>query len=218
MKKIIPFTKDICFNTDIYEICSISLEHNIKFEKDNTISLEFVISGDYKESEDVLNSKPFIYNIPFSIDLDEKYSSNDIKIDIDNFEYDIINNNTLNIIISVSLNGLELIEESEMIELCDEKEEVDENMGKDLFFEENKYDILDVMNEDDNREIEDISIFNNFDEKNDKYVTYRVHIFREKDDLNEIMKKYNITKEELEEYNDLTNLTLGNKLIIPFNE
>ena len=30
MKKIIPFSKEIKFNTNIYEINSISLEHNLK--------------------------------------------------------------------------------------------------------------------------------------------------------------------------------------------
>ena len=35
MKKIIPFTSDIKFNTKIYEITSISLEHNLKIEDIN---------------------------------------------------------------------------------------------------------------------------------------------------------------------------------------
>lgn len=217
MKKIIPFNKDICFNSDIYEISSISLEHSIKLEKENSISGEFVISGEYKETESDLNSKPFIYNIPFNIDLDTKYSDENIKIDIDNFEYDVISNNTLNIVITISLNGIEIIEDTSPIEIYDEKYKEEEKVEEDLFQEENNYDILDVMKED-TREVDDISIFNNFDEKNDKYVTYSVHIYREKDDLNEIMKNYNVTKEELEEYNDLSNLTLGNKIIIPFNE
>ena len=32
MKKIIPFSKEIEFNTNIYEINSISLEHNLKIK------------------------------------------------------------------------------------------------------------------------------------------------------------------------------------------
>ena len=210
MKKIIPFNKDICFTNDIYEISSISLEHNIKLDKENIIKGEFIISGDYKENESDLNSKPFIYNIPFNIDLDAKYSKDNIKIDIDNFEYEVINNNTLNIVITISLTGIEIID-TEPIEIYDEE------IKEDLFKEDDTYNILDVMKED-KREASDLSIFNNFDDKNDKYVTYKVHIYRENDDINEIIKKYNTTKEELEEYNDLSNLIIGNKIIIPSNE
>ena len=34
MKKIIPFTKDLTFINDIYEITSISLEHTLSYKKD----------------------------------------------------------------------------------------------------------------------------------------------------------------------------------------
>ena len=33
MKKNVPFCKDIDFNTNIYEINSISLEHNLKIKE-----------------------------------------------------------------------------------------------------------------------------------------------------------------------------------------
>ena len=33
MKKVIPFTKDIKFNTKIYEITSISLENTLSIEE-----------------------------------------------------------------------------------------------------------------------------------------------------------------------------------------
>ena len=44
MKKIVPFTKDIKFNTKIYEITSISLEENYNCTED-TIDGEFIVSG-----------------------------------------------------------------------------------------------------------------------------------------------------------------------------
>ena len=70
MKKIIPFSKEIIFNTNLYEICSISLEHNIKLGNNYDITGEFIISGDYKENDNTLNTEPFIYNIPFDIMID----------------------------------------------------------------------------------------------------------------------------------------------------
>ena len=45
--------------------------------------------------------------------------------------------------------------------------------------------------------------------------TYYIYIVRENDTLETIMAKYNISKEKLEEYNNLEELKLGNKIIIP---
>ena len=194
MKKIIPFSKNIVFNTNIEEINSISLEHNIKLVSDNELAGEFIISGDYKESNNVLNNETFIYNIPFNIVLDNKYSSDNIKLDIDNFEYDLVSNNTLNINITISLDGVEILPDP--IVQSSEEEPV--------FKEEEKKEVT--------------SVFDNFDDTDDQYVTYNVHIYREKDEINEIIKTYNTTKEELEEYNDLSNISLGSKIIIPSNE
>ena len=208
MKKIIPFSKDILFHTDIYEINSISLEHNLKLENENELAGEFVISGDYKESDNSIKDEPFIFNLPFDINLDKKYDVNNIKLDIDNFEYELVNNNTLKISITISLDGVEIIDNDEdVIEMIDEKEDIPvietEKESNEVF--QNSVDT------------EVTSVFDNFD-GNDTYVTYNVHIYREKDDINEIIKKYNTTKEELEEYNDLSNITIGSKIIIPSNE
>lgn len=53
---------------------------------------------------------------------------------------------------------------------------------------------------------------------NDSYNTYKVYIIRENDTLEKILEKYNITKEELSEYNDLKEIQIGNKLIVPLHE
>ena len=37
MKRIIPFVKDISFDTKILEITSIALEHNLKLENDDSV-------------------------------------------------------------------------------------------------------------------------------------------------------------------------------------
>lgn len=190
MNKIIPFKKDISFLNDIYEIISISLEHNYAVNNNN-INGEFVISGEY--STDILNKEPFIYNIPFDIDLDSNYDNEKVKVDIDDFNYLIKSNNILEININLKISNLIVKEE---IEEVDEIEEIEE--------------------EKDERNIEDVkSIFNNFDDKDDKYITYNIHILRENDDLNKIMEDYKISKEELSLYNDLDKITIGSKIIIP---
>ena len=48
MKQIIPFKKDLLFKTTVNEITSISLEHQIMIKKEDHLSGEFHISGDYK--------------------------------------------------------------------------------------------------------------------------------------------------------------------------
>ena len=60
-----------------------------------------------------------------------------------------------------------------------------------------------------------IDIFNDFSEETDEYSTYHVYIVREGDTLETIMTKYETTKEKLSEYNDLTEIKLGDKIIIP---
>ena len=210
MKKIIPFSKEIIFNTNLYEICSISLEHNIKLGNNCDITGEFIISGDYKENDNTLNTEPFIYNIPFDIMIDNNYIRDKVKIDIDNFNYEIKEPNSLEINITISLDGVEEKKEEPLIEVIDE--DTLEDKREEILFKEEPIEVKEVSNE------EVTSIFNNFSNKDDKYVTYHVHIFREKDEIDEILKTYNISKDELEEYNDLSKVTLGTKLIIPSNE
>lgn len=59
------------------------------------------------------------------------------------------------------------------------------------------------------------SIFNAFANTDETYTTYSVYILRENDNLDEIISKYNTTKEELSFYNNLDDLKSGDKLIIP---
>jgi len=195
MKKIIPFSKEIEFNTNVFEVNSISLEHNLKVSN-NIIKGEFIVSGDYKEDEFVIKNEPFIYNLPFNIDLDNKYCLDNVKIEIDDFNYELNNNNLLiNINVSVdNLEELEIIEEEPVREVVEVAPEVIED--------NNNFD----------------SIFENFNDKDEVFVTYNVHIYRENDTLDSIINLYKTTKEKLEEYNDLSNITLGSKLIIPNNE
>lgn len=199
MKKIIPFYKEIEFNTSLYEINSISLEHNLKI-KDNKVVGEFIVSGDYTEDEFRLKKEPFIYNIPFNIDMDDKYILDNVKIEIDDFNYNI-NSNKLELNINVSIDNIEVIEVIEEDNSNDEREEKVE-------IEEKKEDNNCSLN----------TIFDSFEDKDEVYVTYNVHIYRENDTIDNIINLYKTSKEKLEEYNDLSNITIGSKIIVPSNE
>lgn len=59
------------------------------------------------------------------------------------------------------------------------------------------------------------SIFESFANTDETYATYSVYILREDDNLEEVIAKYKTNREILVEYNDLDNLKVGSKLIIP---
>lgn len=256
MKKIIPFTSDIKFNTKIYEVTSISLEHNLSIESNNIITGEFVVSGDYKMNDTSINTEPFIHGLPFDITLDTKYDMDRIKIDIDDFKFEIINEEILRVNIDVLIEGATLIEMEDEEKIIDEikptividsredKEseeksddpieiidddilEMRDNMNdfivKDLFKQDEEK-IKEVIgdNTNSNSEASDSniveSIFNNFNEKDEKFVTYYVHIVRENDNIESISTKYGVSVDEIKEYNNIEQITLGSKIIVPYTE
>ena len=63
----------------------------------------------------------------------------------------------------------------------------------------------------------DDNIMDLFKENNDEkeYSIYHVYVVNENDTIDSILKKYGITREELENYNDLSTIKPGEKLIIP---
>ena len=197
MKKIVPFKKDIDFNNNIFEINSISLEHTLALKEDNLVSGEFIISGTYKMTEASLNVDSFEYKLPFDISIDKKYNTNNVIVDINDFYYEVINNEILSINIEVSLEKLKkkemVVLPEEKIEILDEREEAD------------------IEN---NQNIDTKNLFDSFDE-NERYSVYKVHVVTENDTIDSILQKYEINKEELEAYNDLNDLKIGDKLIVP---
>ena len=62
------------------------------------------------------------------------------------------------------------------------------------------------------------SLFENINESEETYSTYSVYILREEETISSLIEKYKTTKEELESYNDITNLSVGSKIIIPLHE
>lgn len=226
MKKVIPFKKELFFKNNIAEIVSISLEHTLHHEKDYLISGEFIISGEYRITDSSINTEVFDFKVPFDINIDEKYSLEHMIIDINDFYYEIANSNALNVNIEVLLDKLE---ENRCIDKDDIKEELKEHKEilEDLY-EEHKEDIKDKIEDfiTENKIEEKIEqtkekIENKIDELSEKikgYVTYRVYIYKEEDTLNSIIDKYKTSKEELEQYNILNDLKVGDKIIIPSND
>lgn len=236
MKQIIPFVKDIKLEPKVYDITSISLEHDLKLENNDSIVGEFSINGKYKINNTSLSEEIFDEVIPFDITLDDKYDAKKVSIDIDDFYYEIINEMYLRVHIDVLVDNLVYLKKEEKkvitedpIEktpIIEEEEEVlttiiDEEL-KNIFNnkDERNIDIMDneinsSLNESENR---NINITTDFTSAEDKYITYKVHILRENETIDLVMDKYNVTKDELKKYNDLENIIVGTKIIIPSYE
>lgn len=226
MKQIIPFSKKVEFDTHIYEITSISLENTLHVSNKETIAGDFILSGEYRMNDITLNTEPFNYNIPFSIELDDKYNTNNVRIDIDDFYYDIVDDNSLQVNIDVLIDGLEIIEGGdddmgEELKKVKEDEDAEDYLRDeeviDLFKQVNTKGIpLEVQETPKQETMKELKpIFDTFDEKNETYATYHVHIVREDDNIDSICLKYNVSKDELSNYNDITEIKLGDKIIVP---
>ena len=234
MKQIIPFKKELPFKTKVSEITSISLERDLEVTDDKVVSGVFHITGDYKMNEGSISRENFSFDLPFDITLDPRYDISTVNADIEDFYYDVINEDTLKVNIDLFIEAEYLPEEPAKDEpeepaVPEEPEEVPEeelrtsNMPVDIPEEENivseKTEIKspDTSGTEESRE-ETINIgtdlFSNLD-STETYTTYYVYIVKEDDTLEKILTKYEISKEDFESYNDINNIKPGEKVIIP---
>ena len=230
MKKTISFEKKIEFPSMIGEITSISLDHNLQFVDSYNIEGNFIVSGTYKLTEASRIEESFSYELPSEIILSEKLDLNTSKIEIEDFYYEIENDDTLICYIEIKVEGVEEIEVKEEIECEKELEEISlkvENieLPEEELVRECDGDVKEYVEEEKERDEEMIkndipvsSLFENINESEETYATYTVYILREEETVTSLIGKYKTTKEELENYNDLSNLSVGSKIIIPLHE
>lgn len=248
MKQIIPFKKDLPFKTKVSDITSISLERKIEILDGGIVTGTFYITGDYKMNEGSINREEFSFDLPFDITLDPRYDVNSVKADIEDFYYDIINEDTLKVNIDLyieaeylpdtSLDNNILTEEdksdNEMNDVQKEDEHAEEDRNKlksdskndenieiekdkEVTFEKIKNDDA-TMNDSDieRNDVDDFAndLFSNLD-NTETYTTYYVYIVKEEDTIDKIISLYGVTKEDIENYNDITSIKPGDKVIIP---
>ena len=172
----------------------------------------------------------------------ELIGRNELKINIDLFidgeiieeepvKEDEDNSNETETEVIKEKSNLEDTREDETIDLITEepsKHEITESLdlldemlenNKEEPVKEEKVDInINNVNENNNEVTnENLDIFNAFNEE-EKYVTYRVYRVGDNDTIDNILEKYNISKEELAKYNSLESVKPGDKLIIPAND
>ena len=220
----IPFTKDIDFEKKVSEITSISLEHETKVEED-TLKGNFIVSGDFKSHEVSVNKEPFSYILPFEIDLAEDIDRDTIEFMIEDFTYEIVDNTILrinidfNVIASLKEKEEEPNEEEVLFQdasnaFLEEEEVLDEDERKEPLIEGVK-EVLEEQKEE-VRECDD-TIINSNKSDGKEYATYHIHMVSDGESIETICTMYNSNLNILQDYNDLANITPGDKLIIPEN-
>ena len=235
MRQVIPFSKNIEFKTMIGEITNLSLEHDLALNDEYTVNGNFLVSGKYKINPTATTEENFSYKIPIDITIDQRYKTDDIELEIDDFKYEVVDSNKLRVDIDLSIDHLEEKDEkteqeeqleTESIDFSDErkiltdseKEEIDAIINDDttdLFLETGKEEKLEVPQEEKKETTNVGSLFNSFKDTEETFSTYSVYIVRNGDNVDDIISKYKTTREALEEYNDMTNIKIGTKLIIP---
>ena len=314
MRKVISFDKELEFKTMIGDITSISLDQDLSFQDDSTVSGELVVSGKYKLTAASRLEDDFLFHLPMEIVLTERLDSKTRNVTIEDFRYEVEDNDILLCHIDLLVEGVEIIDDIESdssdsdirettgssaseivdsshdagikselseeelrpVEVTDivtpiestfsipvvsnEREEpfmdivpaISSNASDksidvdvDISVNNNVTDTADtntnvntntninssaIANSSSNAMIETVdtkdlkdqdesdgvgSLFSSFKDSDETFATYSVYIFRANDTIEMIMDKYQVTKEELESYNDLSSLTIGSKVIIP---
>ena len=239
MKSVIPFTKELDFNAKVQEITSISLEREFSVEDGSVVGNLFV-TGDYKSHEISVNVTPFSFKIPFTIEIPDNLDKDSITIEISDFAYDMVDDSKITVHIELELEGNEIVQEVEEDEFVDVPVEVDseeilkmmeerkdEEIEKDQneedekaqeeFIEENS-----TENDDERDKVQEIEIVKESEDvlmqnidTDSEYTTYHIHMVKEGETVETICTMYNSNINLLMDYNDLSNLTPGEKILIP---
>lgn len=252
MKKTISFEKKIEFPTMIGEISAISLDQDLKFIDESNITGNLIVSGRYKMTEASRLEEDFNYELPVEIILTEKLDLTTTKVDVDDFYYEIENDDTMICYIDIKVEGVEIIdikereEPKEDVSILTEIPKVEE---KNIAFENDRFKEVDIESSNTKEEVRECdgeynsemeneemskeaqetsqvekdtttseevgSLFSSFKDSDETFATYSVYILRQEETIQTVIDKYHTSKEELEKYNDLNNLTIGTKIIIP---
>lgn len=103
-------------------------------------------------------------------------------------------------------NKIEKVEENIIKKEVEEKEEMRED---DIITEEKVVEERDVSEE--SKE----TILNSISNDEDAFVTYHIHVLKENETIETVCTMYNTSSSIIGEYNDLSNIAIGDKIIIP---
>ena len=217
MKQVIPFSKEIVFKTNIASITSISLEHEEKVY-DGEVAGDFIIFGDYKVHNDTTEKELFKYRLPFTAILPEHTIISTVKVDIEDFTYDQIEDDVIKVNVDFSIS----YDIEDVPEVVPEVKEEPEEMDREVLDEIEEF----LRPDEDNtspEEVEDDKAKETMEVNDDKDITttkeeydkYHIHIVKENETLEQIIKLYETNMETVKMYNEVDKIKMGDKLIIP---
>lgn len=228
MNQKIEFKKDCMLKTYVSSITDISLTHDYKI-LDDTIEGYFDVTGSYKVTMSSVETESFMFTIPFTIALSSLIDRDTIDLKLSDFNYSV-EKDVLHLKMFLDMDYQEI----EIKEDIKDNEEID-NMINDLMDKDSTTDIKspsefhnEVMLDNVLDSKEEVStkekvseknfntIFNEVKESN--FSKYKVYIMRSEDTLESILVKYNVTMDEIKEYNDIDNINIGSKIVIPYNK
>ena len=241
----IPFESEIEFKTNISEITKMSLEHDfsvnngvvlgnfyisgeyrvhaISINKEPfnyTLPFTVELRSDIKEdslefniedfSYDVIGNKKLKVNIEYSLkgEIMEEEKSSEEKREVVEFE---------------KVADEYLQEEIDYIDKFLENEEKSKNESEEEKNEEipkNDCEVKEEVKKEEKVEErisneEEKTVMDTIKDSDDTFVTYHVHIVKESESLDSICEKYSIPQSVISEYNDIDNIIVGSKVIIP---
>ena len=207
----IPFTKEIIFKSKIAEIVSISLEEDVSIN-DNELLGDFIISGEYKNLDVNVDAMPFNHVVPFKVELDKDVDINTLKYKIDDFDYEVIDEDILKVDITLHVDAdiIPKVREDIFVKPDIEDEVIDQNKNKEQVIDVN------LENQDSSDNVKREFIINN-NLEND-YITYHVHTVKMSESLDSIASIYNMSKEDILKLNDINEIVQGDKILIPLND
>jgi LysM repeat protein len=174
----------------------------------------------------------FREKIPFNLLIPDNLIQDTVSVDIDDFTYEIYDNNKIKVCIDLSLCGEEIkIRDKDDIRDLNDIYEIDNNINVDIDSDVNisnvtnniqdyiKNDVSNYVDQDivnDN----DVNVENEINDNSEvtevgEYVIYHIHTVNEGDTLESIINKYDTNIDILKEYNDVSKLDVGTKLVIP---
>ena len=238
MSEAFVVERDFLFKDSIFEITSISVEHDEDINGSN-LEGDFIISGDYRLHEISINKEDFSFKLPFTHEIRSNVNLDTVNLEITDFTYELNNNDELHVHIEYIVSG-----EQSLIEFADEKdlneflnktdaEVVDLTEDEPRFKEVSKEEILNIPAEDSKKAEKEESKEEIKEEKqseistnniigsinaDETYVKYHVHTVMQNDTLEGILDKYKITLTDLKKYNTFEALEVNMKLVIPENE
>ena len=214
MNLIIPFEKKVKFSGPVKEICSISLEHEIT-KNEGEILGNFLVSGTYKEYELSVNKQDFNFTLPFSVDISNRIDLSSIEFSIDNFTYNL-DNDELDIKIDYVVEGTEMKEEvafekapeSPSIEsLLDERKEPQEETIEEKETKDEESERIDKE--------KITNVVTSMMDTEDDFMTYHIHIVKKDETLEMICEHYHISLDEITKINNISTVEENDKLLIP---